>query len=586
MDNQVDEVKRKTDIVSLISEYMELKKAGRNFKGNCPFHGEKTPSFIVSPELQIYKCFGCGVGGDAFRFLIEYEKLDFPQALKILADRAGVKLKPVKGYAGFQEKEELYRLNYVVCEFYHYLLLRHTLGKAALEYLKKRGITDEALSTFKLGFAPDNPTTTFNFLTRKRGYSPQLVEKAAISSRNDRGFYDRFRGRVMFPLFDHYGNTVGFAGRILEERGEMAKYINSPETLVYKKGNLLYGLETTKTDIKKMGFAVVVEGEIDCISTWQAGIKNVVAIKGSAFTEEQADLIHRFCPKVVLALDADFAGDNASRRGLDILQKAGVEVAVANLGKYKDPDEAARDNPEYLKEAINNAESVYDFLVNSVFKRYNAQTVDGKSRISQEITPILASIDDEIVRAYCIKRVAEGLGVPEEAVQGQVNKSIRPTSIRPQARQEQGNVDRRTMLEERFLTLSLQLRPEFLVREDLPLFMKSPVTSRLVEEFQKQYKDNPKSFDPSEFSKSIPQELLDYFSQVVLADIRDVELDRAERELKDIERELEMLTIREKIHDLTAKIKQIAGADESPELMALEEELSRQGQKLSQLEQQ
>ncbi len=583
--DQVEEVKRKTDIVSLISEYVELKKAGRNFKGNCPFHGEKTPSFIVSPELQIYKCFGCGAGGDAFRFLIEYEKLEFPQALKILADRAGVKLKPQKGYVGFQEKEELYRLNYVVCEFYHYLLLKHPLGKGALEYLKKRGITDEAIRTFKLGFAPDDPNTTFNFLTDKRGYSADLLVKAGIVSRNERGYYDRFRGRVMFPLFDHYGNTVGFAGRILEARGEMAKYINSPETLVYKKGNLLYALETTKNEIKKAGFTVVVEGEIDCISTWQAGIGNVVAIKGSAFTEEQAELIHRFCPKVVLALDADFAGDNAARRGLEILQNAGVEVAVANLGEYKDPDEAARANPEFLKKSITEAESVYDFLINSVFKRYDAQTVDGKSRISQEITPILAQIDDEIVRAYCIKRVAEGLNVPEEAVQSQVNKKIQPTLSAPQQRREKGNIDRRTMLEERFLTLSLQLRPEFLVREDLPLFMKSPVTSRLVEEFQKQYKNDPKLFNPAEFSKSIPQELLDYFSQVILADIRDVELDRAERELQDIERELEMLTIREKIHDLTAQIKKASGVDNSPELMAFEEELARQGQKLAQLEQ-
>ncbi|MBI2007350.1 MAG: DNA primase [Candidatus Blackburnbacteria bacterium] len=424
--------------MQLISEHVELKRAGRNFKGICPFHSEKTPSFMVSPELQIFKCFGCGAGGDAYRFLMEFEKLEFPEALKILADRVGVKLEPLRGFPEYQEKEEIYKVNHLLCELYHYVLVSHGLGKTAREYLEKRGIGQEAVKAFQVGFAPDSSDFAFRFLTTKKGYSPTLLERAGIAIRREGRFFDRFRARLTFPLRDHLGNTLGFSARILEARGDLAKYINTPDTQVYKKGRVLYGLDITKSYVKEQGFAVLVEGEFDVISSWQVGVKNIVAIKGSALTQDQARLLSRFCQTLHFALDSDLAGDEAARRGVEIAQKEGLEVKVVKLGKFKDPDEAAQKDPSAWQKAVEAAVGVYDFWLESVFRRFDAMSAEGKGRISKSLAPVLAKIEDEIVRAHYIKQTAQRLGVPEEAVFSQVAKQKELPSW--QRKEDSGNV--------------------------------------------------------------------------------------------------------------------------------------------------
>src|SRR3990167_5278760 len=309
MADQVDEVKQKIDIVSLIGEYVQLKKAGRNYRALCPFHSEKTPSFMVSPELQIYKCFGCGESGDAFSFLEKYEGMDFGEALRFLADRAGIKLVALRpGEQG--EKERLYEINNLASRFYHYILVGHPAGKQAYNYLtRERGLKAGTIETFQVGFSPDVPGAIRKFLVEKKKFADRELEKAGLSVLG-RAAIDRFRGRITFPLLDHRGNIVGFAGRTMPgAKTELAKYINSPETPIYHKSRVLYGLNLAKTRIKEKKTAIVVEGELDMISSWQAGVENTVAIKGSAFTEEQLRLLTRFCQKVILALDTDFAGD-------------------------------------------------------------------------------------------------------------------------------------------------------------------------------------------------------------------------------------------------------------------------------------
>ena len=410
--DQVEEVKQKTDIVALINEYLPLKKAGRNYRANCPFHGEKTPSFMVSPELQIYKCFGCSESGDAFSFLEKYEGMEFYEALKFLAQRTGVKLKAI-GDKQYSEREKLYEINELAGKFYQYILAKHPAGKIARQYvLQKRGLKPETIKTFGIGFAPDIPDLLSKFLLKKK-YNHYDIEKTGLVFVGRGRVFDRFRGRVTFPLYDHRGNCIGMAGRILPEyeRKEVGKYINSPETPVYHKGNVLYGLNATRSEIKREKYAVVVEGEVDLISSWQAGIKNIVAIKGTALTPEQIKVLSRLTSKLVLALDSDLAGDSAARRGIEIAQSQGMEVRVVRTGEYKDPDEFARADPEGLKKAIQTAENVWDFLIEVIFAKHDPNTGEGKAKISREIVPILASIEDKIVQSHYISLVAKKLDV-------------------------------------------------------------------------------------------------------------------------------------------------------------------------------
>src|SRR5258706_4892154 len=350
MNDQVAEVKSKTDIVTIIGERIELKKAGRNFKASCPFHGEKTASFMVSPELQIFKCFGCSEAGDVYSFLEKFEGMEFPEALKYLADRAGVKL--VRGNSdASSEKEKLIEIHSQALKLYNNMLLNDPAGKRALDYLQKdRGLKIETIKEFQIGYAPENSYPLSNFLITTKKFSPKEIELAGIGIPSGQNVYDRFNGRVILPLYDHRGNPIGFAGRILPwDKRETGKYINSTETPIDNKSSVLFGLNITKPFIKKKGIAIVVEGELDLISSYQAGIKNVVAIKGSALTEEQVRLLSRFAQKFILALDSDMAGDAAARRGLTLASNSRVEVKGAKITEFKNTDEAGRGNTELYK---------------------------------------------------------------------------------------------------------------------------------------------------------------------------------------------------------------------------------------------
>ena len=422
--SQIDEVRDKTDIVQLIGEYLPLKKTGVNYRGLCPFHTEKTPSFTVSPERQIYKCFGCGAGGNVFNFLMEYDGLEFGEALRHLAQRAGVTLRQYQPSKSQENKEALYSVNLQASEYYHHILTAHPAGAPARQYLKSRGITLTSVKAFKLGYVPNQWDNLIKYLHHKKKLSLASLEKASLilKSTKSRGYYDRFRGRLIFPLFDHRDQIVGFAGRILTKDAKSAKYINSPETLIYHKSHTLYGLNLAKTEIRKQKFVIITEGEVDVISSRQAGIKNIVAIKGSALTEDQLRLLRRYTDTFYLALDMDLAGDAAMRRGIKLADIAGTTIKVIQLTHGKDPDEAVRYDPETFRQDIKNAISVYDFVIDSSFRKHGTRSGEAKRAIGREAIPFLSTIDDEIMRADYLHKLAQKLGVADAVITSQAKK--------------------------------------------------------------------------------------------------------------------------------------------------------------------
>jgi DNA primase len=410
---ELEQIKERVSVVDLISESVTLKKAGRNFKGLCPFHNERTPSFVVSPERNIWHCFGCGKGGDIFTFLMELEHLEFSEALKILAERAGVKLESrMPSTPQSQLKDRLIEIHHLAEEFYHFILTKHVLGERARLYLKERGVTDAVLATFKLGFAPSSWDNLARFLLKK-GYTQKELELSGVVIRGNHGIYDRFRARIMFPLKDHRGITIAFSGRVLSPTEKEAKYINSPETPLYIKGNTFFGLSVTKEAIRKAGSAIVVEGEFDVISSFQVGVAHVVAVKGSALTEAQIRLIKRFTDKILLALDRDVAGDSAARRGIEIADRAGLEVRVIEVPTGKDPDEAARSSPGLWKKAVGESQPYFDFLIASAFERFKNGDVYSKKKIGDELLPVLTRMENTIVQAHYVKVLAVQLSLSE-----------------------------------------------------------------------------------------------------------------------------------------------------------------------------
>ena len=426
--DQVDEVKSKVDIVEVISSYIPLKKAGRNFAGLCPFHGEKTPSFMVNAERQAFKCFGCSEGGDVISFLEKIEGWEFREALEELAKRAGVTLKDFKSTGVARDKEKLIEIHKLATKFYKYLLSTHKVGEVARKYLTKRGIGKELWEKFDLGYAPKSWETLAGFLAKKKFDVSDIATAGLVIGRNVKsgGYYDRFRERLMFPIKDSRGTIVGFSGRVLDSLpaggAKEAKYVNSPQTPIFNKGGLLFGLDVAKAQIRDKGEAVLVEGEFDVLSAHKAGVVNVVASKGTALTDQQVAILSRFCDRIILCFDTDVAGDAASRRGIELMDLAGISVKVVKLGKFKDPDEFAQNDPSGFVKNISTAEDIYSYFLKSASNRYDSTTDEGKKKIGREILPVLAKISDDMVRAHYISALAKLLSLDIELVSDAVSK--------------------------------------------------------------------------------------------------------------------------------------------------------------------
>lgn len=588
MNDQVEEVKQKVDIVSLIGEHLELKKAGRNYKALCPFHGEKSPSFIISPELQIFKCFGCQKSGDVFSFLMEYEGMDFPEALKFLAEKVGVRLK-TSSFGPKSHKERLYQINEMASRFYSFILLSHPKGQRALNYLKEtRGLDIETIKTFRLGFSPENSLALKKFLVEKKNYAVSDLEKAGLVYKKNGYPYDRFSGRVTFPLTDHRGNIVGFSGRILpsEEKKDLAKYINTPETEIYHKSKVLYGLDLSRFEIKKKNEALIMEGELDVISAWQAGVRNVVAIKGSSLTDDQIALVKRFTKKIVLALDTDLAGDEATRRAIANAEKEGIEIRVARILGFKDPDEAVKKDIKAFLLFIKNAVIAWDFIFESVFSKYDRVSVAGKMKISKDVSPIIAAIPDKIVQAHYIELTAKRLKVPVDAVYAQVigGKNLKDSSKADFLKEvKKSPKSRISILEEKIFTLAFSHDPRILLNPKVNSLISSPLLTRIIEEMVK-YLKKEKHFDPSVFADKLPKELVDGFIDLVLKEVKVEEEESYEKELALVVKELKIAKLKERLNTLVRNIRGLENTLQKNKLKKAQKKFDFLRKKLTDLE--
>lgn len=591
--SEVDDIKEKLSLVEFIQSRVPLKKMGRNFKGLCPFHNEKSPSFVVSADRNIWHCFGCGRGGSIFDFVMEYDHVDFLEALETLADQAGVTLsrRPV-ATPETKLKDNIYEVNRAAAEYYHYLLMKHKIGEKARQYVKNRGISDKSVETFGIGYSANGWEGLWKYL-RKKGFDDQLIETAGLilrSKRSDSLYYDRFRGRVMFPLRDHRGNIAGFAGRLLDPDAKEAKYINTSETPVYNKSNMLFGIDVTKRAIQDAGEAVVMEGELDVISSFQVGIGNAVAIKGSALTEGHVRLLKRFAGKLVLALDSDVAGDEAARRGIEIADRAGLELRVAHLVGGKDPDDLARTDPVGLKQSIQNAQGVYDYMFSSVLSRYDGASAYGKKNISDELLPVIAKIENPIVQGHYVKKLAAALGISEDAVvsglrsaQKQVLVS-RNQIVRPKDEATQGvKRTRREKLEVFLLALTVQGKTKELIEEmqetvSLETFTYPPVGQILTALVA--FLEKEPVFFIKDFAASLPPELVPILDEAYLVDIAHILEDDntfMKEWLKAI-KEFRQDTLKARIKEVSGKI---GASDDTAEIATLQQTLKSLTQDLA-----
>lgn len=483
----IDEIKERLDIVDVISSYVPLKKAGRNYKALCPFHSEKTPSFVVFPDTQSWHCFGaCNTGGDVFTFIMRRENMEFGEALRLLAERAGVSLELRREREEVAGKliERLRIINSLAAEYFHYLLLNSPEGARARDYLSKRGISDQTREVFQLGYARDEWQALGQYLTSK-GYSwSDLLEAGLVLERREGYYYDRFRGRLIFPIRDVRGYIVGFGARALDD--VQPKYLNSPQTPLFDKSSILYGIDQAKNAIREQGFVVIVEGYMDVLMAHQHGRKNVVASMGTALTEKQMRVIKKLTKKLVLALDADAAGDQATMRGLEVAKEAldhrtvpvptwrgliryedqlDAEIRVATLPPGQDPDEVIKEDVANWDALVAQALPVVEYYLQAIVSKFDLGSPKDKVAAAREVLPLIKEIGSPVERAHYLQKLARMLRVDERMLQQEMeSKRIAPRGLESAA-ERYGRLSAQPGLTfglEQYVLLLLLKRPELL----------------------------------------------------------------------------------------------------------------------------
>lgn len=424
-----EEVKSKLDVADIVGEYLPLKPAGSgSFKALCPFHHEKTPSFYVHRPRQTWHCFGCDQGGDLISFVMHMEGMEFREALEHLAQKAGITL-PTFNTKASSERKRLHEINDMAARFYRAQLLQSQDAEHARAYAASRGIDEFTGDLFKIGYAPKGWDALSKTLGQ-RGISDEELIRAGLANKSDRGgVYDRFRDRLMFAIQDVHGNVAGFTGRLLDPNAKEAKYVNSPETAVYKKSAVLYGLDKAKGEIKSKDLAVICEGNMDVLSSHRIGISHVVCSSGTALTAEQLKLIQRFTKNLAIAFDQDAAGKEATLRGLDLARAQDFSIKIISLPPdiAKDPDEAIMKDPEIWKRAIRDAEDIMGWIFHAAFRNRQPTNADEKRHIAEEILPEIKRIADPIVRDHWMRKLADALGTSADAL----SEALAKTPVRP-----------------------------------------------------------------------------------------------------------------------------------------------------------
>jgi len=559
MDNAIEEIKSRLNITEVIGSYIKLSKTGANFRAVCPFHSEKKPSFFVSPARQIWHCFGCQKGGDIFGFVREIEGVEFGDALKILAQKAGVELKPISKELK-TERNRLYEICEWAARFFEKQLEESNTGKEAKKYLLGRGLSEDSIKNWRVGYAPDVWQGLSDFLTSS-GYKKEEIEKAGLGLTSERGsFYDRFRGRIIFPVFDLNSQVVGFGGRVFKEKDktEIAKYVNTPNTLLYDKSRTLYGLNRAKLDIRKKDACVLVEGYTDVIMLSQAGFQNVVATSGTALTPYQLKIMKRYSENIFTAFDMDVAGDSATKRGIDLAQTLGFNIKVLLMPEDSDPADIIAKNSNDWEKILENAKSILNFYFDTTFSRQDSKSPEGKKAISKILLPVIKRISNSIERSFWVQELARKLGVKEEAVTEELKKvklSEDALGLEPEEIVNLPSKSRKELLEERLTALILRSPENFnlLSKDDLELF--SPQISQIIGCFRK--------------NKSLPPELVGIANYLSLkSEIEEEEID-AEAEFKNCLKEFRCLEIKNKLEKISKDIKLAEDEKKSEELEKL-----------------
>lgn len=453
MNSEIEQIKSRLNIVDVVGEYIKLEKAGINYRALCPFHNEKTPSFFVSPSRQMWHCFGgCNEGGDIFKFVMKIEGIEFIDALKLLAKKAGVQLKTSsKKYEEIKtQREKLLDICKKATIFFSTQLNKSKTGLEAKDYLMKRGLKEETIKEWKIGYAPSTWDSLCNYLIGL-GYERKDIIDAGLASEK---FFDRFRSRIIFPICDFNGQPVGFTGRVFNSDDE-AKYLNTPNTLLYDKSQALYGLDKAKVEIRKNDSCVLVEGNVDCIMSHQSGVKNCLAVSGTALTPAHLGIIKRFSNNLILSFDMDLAGNNATKKGIDMALKNGFNVKVISMNSEKDPaDIILSSGEDEWKKIIKEAKPINQFYFDLSFKDRDVRSVEDKKKIVSELLPIFKKIDNTIEQTYWIQKLAEKLSIREDDIRQEMKKVNLPKQ-EVEVQKEKTGKSRKELLEEAILSMVL-----------------------------------------------------------------------------------------------------------------------------------
>ncbi len=589
-----DQIKERLDIVDLISEYLLLKKSGTNFKAPCPFHQEKSPSFMVSPDKQIWHCFGCGKGGDIFTFIMEKEGMEFGEALRTLAQKAGIEIKP-RNPEAWSRKNKLYEINNLAAKYFHQAFLKSHEAKIARDYFAKRQFNAQTIEEFSIGYSPNSWDILSTFL-KKRNYTDDDIFAAGLTVRKDRGgYYDRFRGRLMFPIKNVHGDVVGFGGRVLRNDDQGAKYLNTPETEIYHKSWILYGLSAARSAIRTAQQAIIVEGYTDILASHQSGVKNVVASSGTALTDGHLELLKRYTKNIALAFDMDLAGDLATRRGIDLALQRGFNVTVIKLPAEKDPGDLAVKNPAAWKQAIADQRPIMEYFFETARRGRDPAKVTDKKKMAAELLPVIKRIDNNVEQYHYLERLAKIIAVPTDTLQASISKLPVANPVRdrrpPVDPATPEKISGAAALENRLLGLLIRLpaEMEYLLDHFDSEYLVDEKIRKLYSRLETQYNSERwkteaelllqlKKADPAE--EAFAKQLVFQVEQ----DFQDVDVETLSAELRICLRLLKRRYLKQKLQDISGQIFQAESKSQVNDIEHWSSEFSRRSAELQNLE--
>lgn len=576
----IEEIKNSNDIVDVISQYVNLKRSGRNFFGLCPFHKEKSPSFSVSPDKQIFHCFGCGAGGNVIHFISKIENADFKEAIGILANRAGIELPTLNNYEDNKTallKSKVYEINQIAAEFYHQNLYKPT-SKIGQEYIKKRKLDNRTLKSFLIGYS-GNFDELYRILKQKGFTEEEILASSLVNKTDDGKYIDRFRKRVMFPIQDTRNKVIAFGGRVTDD--SKPKYINSPENIVYSKGRHLFGLNVAKRgELKNI---IIVEGYMDAISLYQRGITNVVASLGTALTEAQGRLLRRYSERVTIGYDSDGAGQAATLRGLEILQNIGCDVRILQISGAKDPDEyVIKYGPERFLKCVEQAISLVEFKVKMLKQSLNLDNINDKIKFLNQVAKILSNVTNSIERELYVEKIANEYNVSKETIYGEVNKLIYAKNtgektlekpiVKKEIKKEKQEIDSSTTKRENLIIYLLINYPQesykkiksVISENDMKLEENQKILKKMYEEIEK----GNINIDILNYFEE--QNIIDHISGIMSYDFEISDLNKCIEDVVNTYEKDKLINRRQEILDI---IKNGQGFSEE-ELNNLEDELS------------